>query len=76
MRIKEKIRNNTLTKSEAISMIKAKLLVNPWDAKILNRLAKWVKNYKPNRAEVVKPKKKRAKKHSKKEPNLMWWKDV
>ena len=72
IQIKEKIKKGEVTKKEVLAFIKTRRRTRPWDKKSLDSLAKWVRNYVPDR-KSQKAKKKNVAKKKAKQPNILEW---
>ena len=75
IQIKEKIKKGEVTKKEVLAFIKTRTRTRPWDKKSLDSLAKWVRNYVPDRKSQKAKKKNVAKKKAQTIDTFAWLKD-
>ena len=57
--IREKIKAGSITKEQAIKYLSGLKSNSPWDTPRINRLERWVINFKPGRSQQAKPAKRK-----------------
>ena len=53
--IREKLKAGSITKEQAIKYLRGLKKKSPWDTPRINRLERWVINFKPGRSQQAKP---------------------